>query len=141
MSTLCFFACFQILSDIDDTFHASFKDCSYPGGIRYPGVQQFYEVLKEGKQPDQILGQLVFVTARPRIAKTYTHSAVRDHGSGDVTVLTGSFKNFLTHTRMANKKADNFRKYAELYPGTCSLYCRSTSCTCRLLLFLIQKAM
>eukprot|EP01138_Halocafeteria_seosinensis_P002167 gb/GECG01002217.1/.p1 GENE.gb/GECG01002217.1/~~gb/GECG01002217.1/.p1 ORF type:complete len:680 (+),score=90.14 gb/GECG01002217.1/:1-2040(+) len=107
----------KILSDIDDTFHASLKDRSFPWGRRYPGVRAFYEALKEG-HPGQVAGQLVFVTARPRIAKMYTHSALREYGTGDITVLTGNFRNFLTHSSMAEKKAENFQKYAELFPET-----------------------
>ena len=46
----------KVLSDIDDTFYANWKDARYPKGTIYPGVRQFY---------GELGGDLAFVTARP----------------------------------------------------------------------------
>ena len=55
----------KLFSDIDDTIFPNFHDVSYPSGVVYPGVREFYSAVMAGRRDlGQPQGQLVFVTAR-----------------------------------------------------------------------------
>jgi Phosphatidate phosphatase APP1, catalytic domain len=110
----------KILSDIDDTFYANWKDQRYPAKTVYPGVLQLYAELDRGKTGTERVGDLAFVTARPKdrpgVVEKLTHATLRERGLEAATVLTGSFRNLLTSASIADKKLANFREYAALYP-------------------------
>ena len=57
----------KVLSDIDDTFLANWKDTRYPSKTVYPGVLQFYRELDRGPGPlPGREGDLTFISARPQ---------------------------------------------------------------------------
>ena len=110
----------KVLSDIDDTFYANWKDDRYPKQTVYPGVLQLYEELDLGTTEDGRPGDIAFVTARPKdrpgFVEKLTHGTLRGRGLEVATVLSGSFRHLLTHESMADKKLANFRDYAALFP-------------------------
>jgi hypothetical protein len=110
----------KVLSDIDDTFYANWKDRRYPKKTIYPGVRQLYRELDLGPDGSGRIGDLAFVTARPRdrpgVVERATHGALRERGLEQATVLAGSFFHLLSNESIADKKLDNFRQYAELFP-------------------------
>jgi hypothetical protein len=110
----------KVMSDIDDTFYANWKDQRFPAKTVYPGVLQLYEELDLGPDGDGRPGDIAFVTARPKdrpgLIEKLTHGTLRERGLEVATVLTGSFRNLLTSASIADKKLANFRDYAALYP-------------------------
>jgi hypothetical protein len=111
----------KVLSDIDDTFLVNWKDTRYPPKTVYPGVLQFYRELDRG--PGVIPGRegdLTFVSARPMdplgLVEDRTLTALREHGVGSAVMLSGAFTHLLGNSRIAEKKFDNFTRYAQLYP-------------------------
>jgi len=111
----------KILSDIDDTFYANWKDRRYPAKTIYPGVLQLYAELDRGpgEQPGRP-GDLTFVTARPGdrlgLIEGATRAALGERGVVAMSVLTGSFRRLLTNRAIAEKKLENFLEYRRLYP-------------------------
>jgi hypothetical protein len=99
-----------VLSDIDDTLYANWKDARYPKGTVYPGVLAFYRALG---------GALCFVTARPGdragVVEGHTLRMLRGRGVA-ATVLCGSFGHNIGNDRIAERKYDNFREYQRVYP-------------------------
>jgi hypothetical protein len=99
-----------VLSDIDDTLYANWKDARYPKGTVYPGVLAFYRALG---------GALCFVTARPGdragVVEGHTLRMLRGRGVA-ATVLCGSFGHIIGNDRIAARKYDNFREYQQVYP-------------------------
>jgi hypothetical protein len=111
----------KVLSDIDDTFIANWKDTRYPPKTVYPGVLQFYRELDRG--PGVIPGRegdLTFVSARPMdplgLIEDKTLETLRQHGVGSAVMLAGAFTHLIGNARIAEKKFDNFSRYAQLYP-------------------------
>jgi hypothetical protein len=111
----------KVLSDIDDTFLANWKDTRYPPKTIYPGVLQFYRELDRG--PGVIPGRegdLTFVSARPMdplgLIEDRTLATLREHGVGSAVMLSGAFTHLLGNARIAEKKFDNFSRYVQLYP-------------------------
>ncbi|UQA58317.1 phosphatase domain-containing protein [Polyangium aurulentum] len=111
----------KILSDIDDTFYANWKDRRYPPKTVYPGVLAFYAELDRG--PGEVpgrMGDLVFVTARPGdrtgFVEDATHAALLGRGAPPSTILAGSFRRILTNSAIAAKKLENFLEYRRVYP-------------------------
>jgi hypothetical protein len=111
----------KVLSDIDDTFLANWKDTRYPPKTVYPGVLQFYRELDRG--PGVIPGRegdLTFVSARPMdpmgLIEDKTLDTLRQHGVGSAVMLAGAFTHLIGNARIAEKKFDNFSRYAQLYP-------------------------
>jgi len=111
----------KVLSDIDDTFIANWKDTRYPPKTVYPGVLQLYRELDRG--PGVIPGRegdLTFVSARPMdplgLIEDKTLETLRQHGVGPAVMLAGAFTHLLGNARIAEKKFDNFSRYAQLYP-------------------------
>jgi len=111
----------KVLSDIDDTFIANWKDTRYPPKTVYPGVLQFYRELDRG--PGVIPGRegdLTFVSARPMdplgLVEDKTLETLRHHGVGSAVMLAGAFSHLIGNARIAEKKFDNFTRYAQLYP-------------------------
>ncbi|KFE70391.1 hypothetical protein DB31_5433 [Hyalangium minutum] len=111
----------KVLSDIDDTFICNWKDTRYPPKTVYPGVLQFYRELDRG--PGVIPGRegdLTFVSARPMdplgFIEDKTLETLRQHGVGAAVMLAGAFTHLIGNARIAEKKFDNFTRYAQLYP-------------------------
>ncbi|XYH97805.1 phosphatase domain-containing protein [Sorangium sp. So ce1128] len=111
----------KILSDIDDTFYANWKDARYPKKTVYPGVLQFYAELDRGRGPGPGRpGDLTFVTARPGdrlgLVEDATLEALAARGQLAATVLAGSFTRLIGNRAIAEKKLENFLEYRRLYP-------------------------
>ncbi|WP_437316869.1 phosphatase domain-containing protein [Sorangium sp. So ce385] len=111
----------KILSDIDDTFYANWKDARYPKKTVYPGVLQFYAELDRGPGPEPgRAGDLTFVTARPGdrlgLVEDATLRALAARGQLAATVLAGSFTRLIGNRAIAEKKLENFLEYRRLYP-------------------------
>ncbi|WP_437724322.1 phosphatase domain-containing protein [Sorangium sp. So ce861] len=111
----------KILSDIDDTFYANWKDARYPKKTVYPGVLQFYAELDRGPGPEPgRAGDLTFVTARPGdrlgLVEDATLRALAARGQLAATVLAGSFSRLIGNRAIAEKKLENFLEYRRLYP-------------------------
>lgn len=111
----------KVLSDIDDTFLANWKDERYPPKTVYPGVLQFYRELDRG--PGVIPGRegdLTFVSARPRdplgLIEDRTLATLREHGVGAAVMLSGAFSHLVGNARIAAMKFENFSHYLQLYP-------------------------
>lgn len=111
----------KVLSDVDDTFYANWKDRRYPPRTVYPGVLAFYTELDRG--PDAVPGRpgdLVFVTARPGdgvgLVARYTLDALQSRGVGPATVLLGSLLHVTSSERIAAGKYLAFKQFRALYP-------------------------
>jgi hypothetical protein len=111
----------KVLSDIDDTFILNWKDTRYPPKTVYPGVLQFYRELDRG--PGIIPGRegdLTFVSARPMdplgLIEDRTLATLREHGVPTASMLSGAFTHLIGNSRIAEKKFDNFRRFAQLFP-------------------------
>lgn len=107
----------KVLSDIDDTLYANWKDKRFPKKTIYPGVRQLY--LELGRRGAAGEARVTFVTARPGDRAGWveraTHASLRERGVV-ATVLAGSFTKLLSNRQIADKKLDNFVRYARLYP-------------------------
>ncbi len=111
----------KVLSDIDDTFLANWKDTRYPPKTVYPGVLQFYRELDRGPGPvPGREGDLTFVSARPQDPLGYiedrTLATLREHGVPSAVMLSGAFTHLLGNARIAAMKLENFSRYVQLYP-------------------------
>jgi hypothetical protein len=110
----------KILSDIDDTFYANWKDTRFPKKTIYPGVLQLYSELDRGpsESPGRT-GDVTFVTARPGdrlgLVERATHKALMGRGLPASTVLAGAFTRVFSNRSIAGKKLDNFREYWRIY--------------------------
>lgn len=111
----------KVLSDIDDTFLANWKDTRFPGKTVYPGVIPFYRELDRGPldEPDRE-GDLTFVTARPNdrlgVVETVTLDMLRSCGISGACVLGGAFRRLIGNKSIARGKYENFERYLVLYP-------------------------
>lgn len=110
----------KIVSDIDDTFYANWKDKRYPAKTVYPGVLQVLAELDHGTRGDDPSGDLMFVTARPEdglgLVETKTRDALGKRGAVGITVFTGNLGSLFGSRVIARKKLDNFARIARLYP-------------------------
>jgi hypothetical protein len=136
----------KVLSDVDDTLYCS--GGSYPAGIDrrfpkktvYPGVLAFYRELDLGTEgpeewPDDRVGNLVFLSARPHVYKDISEKANfakfeklksgNDGRKGMHTTpsllagdLTSGGKYMFSNDfePLARKKFDNFKRYVSIYP-------------------------
>jgi len=133
----------KILSDVDDTLFSS--GARFPAGIDnkyehhtlYPGVLTFYKELDlgladntTGNWPKSWRGNLAFLSARPHIYKDWSqkksyelfrHLKQQHNLHTTPTLLAGelfsSFQMFRGDFEpMAQKKVQNFREFAALYP-------------------------
>lgn len=107
----------KVLSDIDDTLYANWKDGRYPKGTVYPGVRAFYrELLGRGPNP----GGLVFLTARPGdrlgIVEDRSLEHVRGRGLERVSLLPGEWDKLHSNEAIAEGKYRNFVRYSAMYP-------------------------
>lgn len=137
----------KVLSDVDDTLYCS--GGSYPAGVDkrysrktvYPGVLAFYRELDLGvtgpeEWPEDRVGNLVFLSARPHLYKDLSEKAnyakfeklrglsadgrkgmhtmpsllAGDVVSGTEYIMKNDFE------PLARKKFDNFRRFVSIYP-------------------------
>lgn len=105
----------KVLSDIDDTFYANYKDARYPRGTVYPGVRQFYAELDLAPA-----GDLTFLTARPNdsmgVIKDRTHRSLAKRGVQQKVVVAGTLGSLLSNPKIAAKKLQNFSQYRHIFP-------------------------
>lgn len=135
----------KVLSDVDDTLYCSGGmypagiDKDYPKKAVYPGVLAFYRELDLGTKgpeewPDDRVGNLVFLSARPHVYKDISEKAnfakfeklrTRNGGKGMHTTpsllagdLTSGSKYMFSNDfePLARKKFDNFKRYVSIYP-------------------------
>lgn len=110
----------KVLSDIDDTFYANWKDERFPKKTVYPGVRQLYRELDVGPDESGRLGDLVFVTARPEdrtgLIEQRTRASLAAKGLTSFGILSGSFGHLLGNESIAAKKLENFLRYARIFP-------------------------
>ena len=110
----------KVMSDIDDTFYANYKDARYPKKTVYPGVRQFYRELGRSPAGDPPEVGPVFITARPDVregvVENLTQKTLRDHGIDTGVVLTGDLTHLVGNSAIADKKYENFNGYQQLYP-------------------------
>jgi hypothetical protein len=111
----------KILSDIDDTFYANWKDRRFPKKTVYPGVLQLFKELDRG--PGEVAGRpgdLTFVSARPGdrlgLVERRTLESLAARGIGAATMLAGSFSRLIGNASIASKKFDNFVELLAIYP-------------------------
>ncbi len=112
----------RVVSDVDDTLWANWKDARWPKKTVYPGVRAFYrEVARRvGGGPERHPGELVFLTARPRdragVVEEMTHATLRKLGIEGASVLSGALRRVVSSAHIARGKLENFREYRLLYP-------------------------
>lgn len=112
----------RVLSDLDDTLWANWKDARYPKKTVYPGVRAFYREVSRrvGGSPERLAGEVVFLTARPRdragIVEDLTHATLKKLGIEGASVLTGPLRRVVSSAHIAIGKIEGFREYRHLYP-------------------------
>ena len=121
----------KVLSDIDDTIVAGFKDDRIPSSTLYPGALSFItSIMHSSNKSRGNLSQnnlpVAFITARPSGIRQslagYTRRQLRKQtqgsalDSGGVTVLAGSVSTGLNHSRIAKMKLRNFVLHKSMYP-------------------------
>jgi hypothetical protein len=110
----------KIVSDVDDTFYANWKDKRYPARTVYPGVLQVLAELDHGTRGDDPAGDLMFVTARPEdglgLVETRTRDTLGRRGAIGITVFTGNLGSLFGSRVIARKKLENFERISSLYP-------------------------
>lgn len=108
----------RVLSDIDDTFYANWKDERYPGKTVYPGVRQVYAELAGA--PDPASATVTFITARPGdrlgLTEDATRRALASRGLPRARVLAGAFTKLLGNDLIAEEKLANFERYRGAFP-------------------------
>jgi hypothetical protein len=109
----------KILSDIDDTLYANWKDKRYPAKTVYPGVRQLYAELS-GSPLEPEAAVVTFVTARPEdplgLFENATHRALSERGLPRARVLSGAFTRLIGNDAIAEEKGANFRRYRSVFP-------------------------
>jgi hypothetical protein len=112
----------KVLSDIDDTFYANWKDDRFPKKTIYPGVRALYAELDRGgdAQKPERLGDLMFLSARPYdrpgVSEHFSREMMHEHGVTQATVLSGDFAHLIGNQSIADKKFENWEQVGQLYP-------------------------
>lgn len=112
----------RVISDVDDTLWANWKDARWPKKTVYPGVRAFYREVarRAGPRVERLPGELVFLTARPRdragLVEEMTHATLRRLGIEGASVLSGALRRVISSGHIARGKLENFREYRLLYP-------------------------
>ncbi|MFT3713090.1 MAG: hypothetical protein QM817_36005 [Archangium sp.] len=117
----------KVLSDIDDTFYANWKDDRFPKKTIYPGVRALYAELDRGSaQTADRMGDLMFLSARPYdragASEHFTREMMHDNGVTQATVLSGDFAHLIGNQAIADKKYDNWKQVNQLYPEYGSVF-------------------
>jgi hypothetical protein len=102
----------KLLSDIDDTVYANWKDERFPKKTIYPGVRALYRALSGG--------EVVFLTARPGdrpgVVERKSVRSMLDKGFDRVVMLAGSLGKLHSNAAIAAKKIENYDQFRPLYP-------------------------
>lgn len=111
----------KVLSDIDDTVYANWKDERFPAKTVYPGVLALFRELDRGPGEEaEREGDLTFVSARPGdragLVERRTLEGLRERGVPAATMLAGSFRRLIGNARIAQGKYERFDEYRRLYP-------------------------
>ncbi len=110
----------KVVSDIDDTFYANWRDKRFPEKTVYPGVLQVFAEIDRGPRGDDPEGDVLFVTARPEdglgLVERATRKALGLRGATNIAVFTGNFGSIFGSRVIASKKLDNFEHITRLYP-------------------------
>lgn len=117
----------KVLSDIDDTFYANWKDDRFPKKTIYPGVRALYtELDRGGGATADRTGDLMFLSARPYdrpgASEHFTREMMHDQGVTQATVLSGDFAHLIGNQAIADKKFDNWLQVNQLYPEYGSVF-------------------
>lgn len=109
----------KVLSDIDDTFYANWKDKRYPSKTVYPGIRQLYAELT-CSPPEPASAVVTFITARPEdplgVVENATRRTLTERGLPRARVLSGAFNHLLTNDSIAQEKFHNFERYRKVFP-------------------------
>lgn len=109
----------KVLSDIDDTLYANWKDKRYPGKTVYPGVRQLYAELS-GSPLEPAGAVVTFVTARPGdrlgLVEGATRRSLAERGLPRARVLAGAFTRLVGNDLIAEEKLANFERYRRVFP-------------------------
>lgn len=111
----------KVLSDVDDTFYANWKDRRYPPKTVYPGVRQLYLELDKGPEDrPSPLGDVTFLTGRPGgpfgMLEDQYHKRLGIKGLEETVLLTGTLFHQFAHGLIFSRKWANFEQYRRLYP-------------------------
>lgn len=112
----------KVLSDIDDTFYANWKDDRFPKKTIYPGVRALYAELDRGgdAQKPERMGDLMFLSARPYdrpgASEHFSREMMHEQGVTKATVLSGDFAHLIGNQSIADKKFENWEQVNQLYP-------------------------
>ncbi|MBL8913549.1 MAG: hypothetical protein JNM17_22810 [Archangium sp.] len=117
----------KVLSDIDDTFYANWKDDRFPKKTIYPGVRALYaELDRGGGATADRTGDLMFLSARPYdrpgVSEHFSREMMHDHGVTQATVLSGDFAHLIGNHSIADKKFENWQQVNQLYPEYGSVF-------------------
>ncbi len=111
----------KILSDVDDTLYANWKDRRYPPKTVYPGVLQLYRELDLA--PEGVAspaGDIAFLTGRPGGAcglfEDRYHRKLGAKGLDGTILLTGTCLHQFVHGLIFSQKWANFQQFQGLYP-------------------------
>jgi hypothetical protein len=104
----------KVVSDIDDTVYANWKDERFPKKTIYPGVRALYRALVAAP------GDLVFLSARPGdragVVEQKSLSSMLEKGFADAVMLAGSIAKVHSNRAIADKKHENLTQYRALWP-------------------------
>ena len=110
----------KVVSDIDDTFYANWRDKRYPEKTVYPGVLQVFAEIDRGPKGDDPEGDILFVTARPEdglgLVERATRKTLGIRGATNIAVFTGNLGSIFGSRVIASKKLNNFENITNLYP-------------------------
>ena len=111
----------KILSDVDDTLYANWKDRRYPPKTVYPGVLQLYRELDRGPEANPSPpGDVAFLTGRPGgpcgLFEDRYHGRLGAKGLEDTVILTGTLVHQFVNRWIFKQKWANFDVFQDLYP-------------------------
>lgn len=104
----------KVVSDIDDTVYANWKDVRFPKKTVYPGVRSLYRALVRRA------GDLVFLSARPGdrsgVVERKSLASLLERGFENAVMLAGSLRKVHSNRAIADKKHENLTEYRALWP-------------------------
>jgi len=110
----------KILSDVDDTLYANWKDRRYPPKTVYPGVLKLYRELDLA--PEGVpspAGDVAFLTGRPGgvcgLFEDRYHRKLGTKGLDGTVLLTGTCLHQFVHGLIFSQKWANFELFQGLY--------------------------
>lgn len=107
----------KVVSDVDDTFYANWRDRRYPAKTVYPGVVEFFQEL-DAPRPKELPGDLIFLTGRPGgswLENNY-HRSLRRRGAPASAMLTGTPVHQFVPAWILSAKWANYARLRAVYP-------------------------